>query len=500
MTGAEVEAISPATYEGEKPYSCRTLSARSLPYTTALEFFSPFQPSPLIPSVVPAKDNAFVRLHARIGSLHSSVPTCISSSPTFTLCKEAVNIGGILTRTTVPRFEILTIPGANLTANVPRIAYIDTASSLSVQPSIAVTGGGTVGLVMGKNFVEGVTAVRLGNVVLPIPQGSNSFMSSAVMRFEAPEGTDAKSARLYTSTAYTDSESWGTPGGEMTFYGLPMLTNTTGVPLEVLEDGGTVVLFTGTGFKTNTDLFCKFGEIHIRATYERSTAVSCAAPALEPRSYPLRVSNNMLDYSRYANVAGDSTDVDLVTESTRFCGWYRIRRGRFRSYVRWHDHRCQVQESTSTLACKFFSRLGNGIVDGSTSACVTPASDANFVPVQIALSAIAGTEYKPIGVQFEFKAAPEIDMLFPESATSGGGTMINVHGNNLVQSVQVTSQGSTLMPGTTVTGLSCRFGGLYTVAALSISSTIMRCETPPFGVQLEEVLLGLDLSLNARED
>ena len=503
VTGAEVEAISPATYEGEKTvFLSHSLSARSLPYTTALEFFSPFQPSPLIPSVVPAKDNAFVRLHARIGSLHSSVPTCISSSPTFTLCKEAVNIGGILTRTTVPRFEILTIPGTNLTANVPQIAYIDTASSLSVQPSIAVTGGGTVGLVTGKNFVEGVTAVRLGNVVLPIPQGSNSFMSSAVMRFEAPEGTDAKSARLYTSTAYTDSESWGTPGGEMTFYGLPMLTNTTGVPLEVLEGGGTVVLFTGAGFQTNTDLFCKFGEIHIRATYERSTAVSCTAPALEPRSYPLRVSNNMLDYSRYANVAGDSTDVDLVTESKPdfvdsieyVAEDFGPTSGGTITDVKFNS------SPPSALACKFFSRLGNGIVDGSTlAACVTPASDANFVPVQLALSAIAGTEYKPIGVQFEFKAAPEIDMLFPESATSGGGTMINVHGNNLVQSVQVTSQGSTLMPGTTVTGLSCRFGGLYTVAALSISSTIMRCETPPFGVQLEEVLLGLDLSLNARE-
>ena len=501
VTGAEVEAISPATYEGEKTvFLSHSLSARSLPYTTALEFFSPFQPSPLIPSVVPAKDNAFVRLHARIGSLHSSVPTCISSSPTFTLCKEAVNIGGILTRTTVPRFEILTIPGTNLTANVPQIAYIDTASSLSVQPSIAVTGGGTVGLVMGKNFVEGVTAVRLGNVVLPIPQGSNSFMSSAVMRFEAPEGTDAKSARLYTSTAYTDSESWGTPGGEMTFYGLPMLTNTTGVPLEVLEDGGTVVLFTGAGFQTNTDLFCKFGEIHIRATYERSTAVSCAAPALEPRSYPLRVSNNMLDYSRYANVAGDSTDVDLVTESKPdFVDGIEYVAEDFGPTSGGTITDVKFKSPPSTLACKFFSRLGNGIVDGSTSACVTPASDANFVPVQLALSAIAGTEYKPIGVQFEFKAAPEIDMLFPESATSGGGTMINVHGNNLVQSVQVTSQGSTLMPGTTVTGLSCRFGGLYTVAALSISSTIMRCETPPFGVQLEEVLLGLDLSLNARE-
>ena len=206
MTGAEVEAISPATYEGEKTvFLSHSLSARSLPYTTALEFFSPFQPSPLIPSVVPAKDNAFVRLHARIGSLHSSVPTCISSSPTFTLCKEAVNIGGILTRTTVPRFEILTIPGTNLTANVPQIAYIDTASSLSVQPSIAVTGGGTVGLVMGKNFVEGVTAVRLGNVVLPIPQGSNSFMSSATDRFEAPKVL-MRRVRLYTSTAYTDSD------------------------------------------------------------------------------------------------------------------------------------------------------------------------------------------------------------------------------------------------------------------------------------------------------
>ena len=503
VTGAEVEAISPATYEGEKTvFLSHSLSARSVPYTTALEFFSPFQPSPLIPSVVPAKDNAFVRLHARIGSLHSSVPTCISSSPTFTLCKEAANIGGILTRTTVPRFEILSIPGTNLTANVPQIAYIDTAVSLSLQPAIAVSGGGTVGLVTGKNFMEGMTVVRLGDVVLPIPHGSNSFLSSAAMRFEAPEGTDATSERLYTSTAYTDSESWGSPGGEMTFYALPTLTNTTGVPLEVLEGGGTIVLFTGAGFQTNNYLFCKFGEIHIRAKYERPTAVSCAAPALQPRSYPLRVSNNMLDYSRYANVVSGPTDVDLVTESKP-------------DFVEGVEYVAEDFGPTSggtlidvkfksnppsALACKFFSRLGGGIVDGSILAsCMTPGSDANFVPVQLALSSIAGTEYKPIGVQFEFKAAPEIDMLFPESATSGGGTLINVHGNNLVQSVQVTSQGSTLMPGTTITGLSCRFGGAYTVAALSISSTIMRCETPPFGVQLEEVLLGLDLSLNARQ-
>jgi hypothetical protein len=503
VTGAEVEAISPATYEGEKTvFLSHSLSARSLPYTTALEFFSPFQPSPLIPSVVPAKDNAFVRLHARIGSLHSSVPTCISSSPTFTLCKEAANIGGILTRTTVPRFEILSIPGTNLTANVPQIAYIDTAVSLSLQPAIAVSGGGTVGLVTGKNFMEGMTVVRLGDVVLPIPHGSNSFLSSAVMRFEAPEGTDTTSERLYTSTAYTDSESWGSPGGEMTFYALPTLTNSTGVPLEVLEGGGTIVLFTGAGFQTNNYLFCKFGEIHIRATYERSTAVSCAAPALQPRSYPLRVSNNMLDYSRYANAVSGPTDVDLVTESKP-------------DFVEFVEYVAEDFGPTSggtlidvkfksnppsALACKFFSRVGGGIVDGSILAsCMTPGSDANFVPVQLALSLIAGTEYKPIAVQFEFKAAPEIDMLFPESATSGGGTLINVHGNNLVQSVQVTSQGSTLMPGTTITGLSCRFGGAYTVAALSISSTIMRCETPPFGVQLEEVLLGLDLSLNARQ-
>ena len=503
VTGAEVEAISPATYEGGKTvFLSHSLSARSLPYTTALEFFSPFQPSPLIPSVVPAKDNAFVRLHARIGSLHSSVPTCISSSPTFTLCKEAANIGGILTRTTVPRFEILSIPGTNLTANVPQIAYIDTAVSLSLQPAIAVSGGGTVGLVTGENFMEGMTVVRLGDVVLPIPHGSNSFLSSAVMRFEAPEGTDTTSERLYTSTAYTDSESWGSPGGEMTFYALPTLTNSTGVPLEVLEGGGTIVLFTGAGFQTNNYLFCKFGEIHIRATYERSTAVSCAAPALQPRSYPLRVSNNMLDYSRYANAVSGPTDVDLVTESKP-------------DFVEFVEYVAEDFGPTSggtlidvkfksnppsALACKFFSRVGGGIVDGSILAsCMTPGSDANFVPVQLALSLIAGTEYKPIAVQFEFKAAPEIDMLFPESATSGGGTLINVHGNNLVQSVQVTSQGSTLMPGTTITGLSCRFGGAYTVAALSISSTIMRCETPPFGVQLEEVLLGLDLSLNARQ-
>ena len=190
VTAAQVEAISPATVSGNKTlFLSHALSARSDPYEAELTFFKPFEPSPLIPSVVPAKDNVFVRLHAHIGSLPSSVPTCNPAAPQYTLCQEANNIGGILTQIHSVNFAILQLPGgANLTVNVPQLAYVDGASSATVQPNIAVTGGGTVAVVSGVNFVEGMTSIRLGDVAQTNPYISQSFLSSALIRFEAPSG------------------------------------------------------------------------------------------------------------------------------------------------------------------------------------------------------------------------------------------------------------------------------------------------------------------------
>ena len=284
VTAAQVEAISPATVSGNKTlFLSHALSARSDPYEAELTFFKPFEPSPLIPSVVPAKDNVFVRLHAHIGSLPSSVPTCNPAAPQYTLCQEANNIGGILTQIHSVNFAILQLPGgANLTVNVPQLAYVDGASSATVQPNIAVTGGGTVAVVSGVNFVEGMTSIRLGDVAQTNPYISQSFLSSALIRFEAPAGASDATASIYTSTGFVDSDSWGSAGAVMKYRSLPSMTNAAA--LETLESGGRLVKLTGSGFVSNRDLFCKFGEIHVRATYVSATILNCVAPGLKPQT------------------------------------------------------------------------------------------------------------------------------------------------------------------------------------------------------------------------
>jgi hypothetical protein len=231
-----------------------------------------------------------------------------------------------------------------------------------------------------------------------------------------------------------------------------------------------------------------------------ATILNCVAPGLKPQTYSVRVSNNMLDYSKFVNSASSDSDTDVtVTPVPDFTGGINSATNLFGPNSGGTLISFSFSASVpSSLACKFFSRYGNGFIsDSSTAKCLTPSSDAGFVPVQLSPSSEAGTSYTAIGIQFEFQEAPEIDMVYPEMGVFGGGTVINVHGDNLIQSVSVASHGSPMMPGTSVDGLSCRFGGMYTVGAVHVSSTIMRCETPTFSIGLMDAPLVVDLSLNA---
>ena len=503
LSTSEVEVISPATVAGSKSiYLAHALSAMSDPYAADATFFTPFEPSPLIPSVVPATRNSFVQLHASIGTILASVPACSASNPSFTLCREAVNIGGVLTRTHAPNFAILEIPGGgNQTVNVPQIAYVESSIPSTVQPPIAMTGGGTILFVSGDNFVSGMTSVRVGDVVLTIPHASHSWLSSALIRLEAPGGTYDDDETVYTSTAFVDSDAWS-PGGIITYYNMPTLTNSTGSQLDVVEDGGRITTFTGHEFIGTRDLFCKFAEIQVRATIINGMSLTCVTPALPPGTSPVRVSNNMFDFSPYLNVESSPDDARIqVTSVSDFIANLNSVSGTFGptsgGTLLTIDY---IGAFPTVLGCKFHDRLGNGFVsDARTAHCVTPSSNAGFAQVQLASSVSAGSVYRSIGVQFEFQAAPELDVIFPEIGSVGGGTLLNIHGDNLIQSLSVAVHGSTLMPGSTVRGLSCRFGGGYTTAAIHVSSTIMRCETPTFSRALIDQALIVDVSTNVQE-
>ena len=497
-----VEVISPVTSTGNKTlFLSHSLSAMSDAYGVDVVFFSTFEPSPLIPDVVPASASAYVRLHARVGFLPSSVPTC-TSTPQYTLCKEAVNIGVILTQMQSPNFAVLNIPGSSVTRNVPQLAYVESSLPESVQPSILASEGGTVAVISGSNFIEGVTAIRVGDVALPVPHQSSSFLSSTLIRFEAPEGVDETRDSVYASKAHVDAESWSKSEDYITYYDVPRLSAAIGASATVLEMGGALVEVGGFGFRANRDLYCKFGEVHIKATFVSSIGIQCLSPALASMEYSLRVSNNMLDYSKYMNMNGTADDADVsivavqdfVSGVSSVDGAYGPNTGGTLLSLTF------TSTAPSVIGCKFDSRLGSGFVTSSSTAkCVTPSSDPGFVSVLVSSSLKANAVFSSVGAQFEFLTAPEIDMVYPEMGLLGGGTLVNIHGDNLVQSISVAAHGSPLMPGASVEGLSCRFGGIYTIAAVLVSSTIMRCETPAFASALVELPLVVDLSLNALE-
>jgi len=259
---------------------------------------------------------------------------------------------------------------------------------------------------------------------------------------------------------------------------------------------------TGSQFKTTRDLFCKFGEVHARATLISANSLTCVAPALGIGASPLRVSNNMLDYSSYLNIESSSDDThnevttveDFISQLESVSGAFGSSSGG--SLVKFMF----AQAPPAVLGCKFFTRVGNAVVlDSGNAVCVTPSNTAGFAPIQLSAGNAPGAVFGNTGVQFEFQSAPELDVIFPEIGLVGGGTLLNVHGDNLIQSLSVAAHGSTLMPGSTVRGLSCRFGGGYTVGAIHVSSTIMRCEAPAFSNALVDQALIVDVSTNAQE-
>ena len=506
VTSEVLEVLSPAALGSSASiYLAHALSAMSDAYTSTISYIVPFEPAPLIPSVVPASGNAFVRLHAHLGSLQSSVPSCDLTNLKTTLCREATNIGGILTRINSPNFAVLQLPGGeNTTVNVPQVAYVETSQPTKLQPSIAMVNGGTVIMLAGKNFVRGMTGVRVGDTALILPHDSIAFVSSAFLRFEAPTGTLQTSEQVRTSTGFADSDSWGNSGDPVSFYDIPQLSGVVSTS-SLSGSGGSYVRIGGTGFHQNQDLVCKFSEVRVRATFISSKEIQCNSPALPLITTPLVVSNNLLDYSSYGLTSQVSGDVHVTLSVVTSLADLSTLPDVQSTFGPSSGGSLMTISGTGLFAsdklgCKFSNRYGSGfIISSDLGKCVTPAHEPGFVALQLSGSVAVEAVYSSVGAQFEYQTIIEFDMIFPDIGTVGGGTMLNVYGDNLIQSVDVVAHGSQLMPGTGLPGLSCRFGASYSTGAIHISSTIVRCETPTFHSGLINQPLVIDLSLDTVE-
>ena len=359
-------------------------------------------------------------------------------------------------------------------------------------------------MLSGENFVRGMTGVRVGDTAFILPHDSISFVSSTLLRFEAPTGTIQSSEQVRTSTGFADSDAWGNSGDPVTFYERPKLSGVTSTG-SISGSGGSSVRIGGSGFHQSQDLVCKFSEVRISATYISSTEVQCVSPALPLITSPVVVSNNLLDYSSYGSTPSVTGDVHFTLSVVKSLADLTTLPEVQSTFGPSSGGSLMTISGTGLFAsdklgCKFSHRYGAGfIVSSDLGKCVTPAQEPGFVALQISGSVAVEAVYTSIGAQFEYQTIIDLDMIFPDIGTVGGGTMLNVHGDNLIQSVDVVAHGSQLMPGTGLAGLSCRFGATYSTAAIHISSTIVRCETPTFHVGLVDQPLVVDLSLDTVE-
>lgn len=86
-------------------------------------------------------------------------------------------------------------------------------------------------------------------------------MFSALIRFEVLAGVFDVIVSIYIFIGFVDFDLWGLVGVVMKYCSLLSMMNV--VVLEILELGGRFVKLIGSGFVSNCDLFCKFGEIYV---------------------------------------------------------------------------------------------------------------------------------------------------------------------------------------------------------------------------------------------
>ena len=431
-----------------------------------------------------------------------------------------------------PGFYVLEVNAGgsgHVVGAMPQLEHRVGAAVHAVHPRAAMPGGGGTLLdVVGRDFVVGETAVRLGEFTVS-GAGGGTVVSSALLRMEAAgdhhHDTQTPAEVASSSDAVEDAAAWSLDGVLVAFHRVPAAHHSS--PAFGTEEGGTACTLTGREFRDGgAQLKCQFGStVVVAAAFVSMNHVECVSPAHLPSDSTgparLAVANNGRDFSGEVTNRGSLVFAygprlevfGLDPNQGPASGGTSV------TVYGANFAPPQGGNSRPAFQCRFGHKAVPASVAGShrttegSAVCRAPPHHVGFVTVEV--SAGPGN-FTTFGVTFEYQAAAVPDVLFPPTGLASGGTLVTVAGANFIASNQQFGygHGETQQPGSgggiflgsgsdQMKGrdpLACRFGDAYTVGASAVSSAVLRCETPVFSDAAIDRVLSVDTSNNGGED
>lgn len=218
------------------------------------------------------------------------------------------------------------------------------------------------------------------------------------------------------------------------------------------QDGGTKVLVIGATFVDSDRLACRFGESQVPGRWLSPVTVSCTSPRGEGNTTVVVdvISDGVASVSKsvFFRYQANPTATELRPSS----GW--VQGG---TLVSIHGHSF---ESSSSLTARFGrTSVPVAFVSPTELRTTSPSHSAGSVDVSVGDS--EGLFFGKL--DFLYREAPTIFVLYPSSGSTTGGFEVKIRGQGFVNS------------GT----LACRFGHTSIVPAVFVSDEEMECIAPP---------------------
>lgn len=183
--------------------------------------------------------------------------------------------------------------GQDYTSSGVVYRYAPTPIVESLTPNHGPLAGGTEVVVRGRNFLN-MSSLRcqFGSIVV----AAATFINSTHMTCIAPSGralgdvyAEISNHGLYGNASYTTSRKVFTYDQEIVIRDV--------FPVQGPVTGNFSVLLDGGPFHTTDEIFCKFAEVAVQATWNSFDEILCMAPPHLPGTYPLEVTVNGQDYT-----------------------------------------------------------------------------------------------------------------------------------------------------------------------------------------------------------
>ena len=304
-----------------------------------------------------------------------------------------------------------------------------------VQPVSILGEGGTVVRIRGLNFI-GFSECNFNEAVF----GRVASISSTLIICEAPAtGTGEVSLEIRTESSAVLLNQ--------------MMFSVAGVPLEGLSgtqgsvQGGVFVSVYG-NFLENQQTTCKFGTVGpISSRQVGADYMSCLSPAHAPATVPVEVSINRYDYSlddlAFQYLESFHILVSDVVHPMTYGALISVTSDEHIGF--------------DSLSCSIDEIHVHTDIDGTGVKCMAPSVASGFFSLTLTHETITVAD----GGSVQFVVPARILDLFPDVVATGGGTVVSVLGQNLVD----------------LDGVFFNFGGTL-VSMHPISSALGLCEVP----------------------